>query len=155
MLVHFFSGSALCAVDAAGRLVLPAFVRATLARRGHDLALLIGAHERAPCLAGYDRSVLPMLHAEAERRRLASPDGDRAHHAYARRAFGLAEEVAVDAGQAVLPPLMRRRAGIGALALLVGSGASFEIWDVEAARDSDDPDLADLARFHLETRHAA
>ena len=33
----------MCAVDKAGQLVLPAFVRATLARRGADRELTIGA----------------------------------------------------------------------------------------------------------------
>lgn len=156
MLDHFFSGSALCAVDGAGRLILPVFVRATLARRGHDRALMIGAHASDPCLVVYDRSVLPQLHAELERRRLgAEPGADQRHDARVRRTFGFADEAAVEAGVVILPPLMRRRARIGAFALLVGAGATFEIWDAQAARDSDDPDLAELARFHLEFQTAA
>ena len=156
MLDHFFSGSALCAVDKAGRLTLPAFVRATLARRGADRELTIGAHESAPCLMAYDRSVLPMLHADLERRRIGAETEDaEAHNLRLRRAFGLAEHCEVDAGVVTLPPLMRRRARIGALALVVGAGATFEIWDAETARASDDPDLAELAAFHLEFQSAA
>ncbi len=156
MLDHFFSGSALCAVDKAGQLVLPAFVRATLARRGADRELTIGAHECAPCLSAYDRSVLPMLHADLERRRIGGEAADaESHHLRARRAFGFAEACSVESGVVTLPPLARRRARIGALALIVGAGTTFEIWDAEAARASDDPDLAELAAFHLEIQSAA
>lgn len=156
VLDHFFSGSASCAVDDAGRLTLPGFVRATLARRGGDRALMVGAHESALCLTAYDRSVLPLLHADLERRRNGAEAGEAgAHCVRARRAFGFAEECDIDAGIVRLPPLMRRRASIGALALVVGAGATFEIWDAEAALASEDLDLAELAAFHLEFRSAA
>jgi len=155
VLDHFFSGSALCAVDEAGRLTLPAFVRATLARRSDARALTVGAHESAPCLTAYDRSVLPMLHAELERRRIGAGTDTDAHYLRARRAFGFAEECGIEAGIVQLSPLMRRRAGLGGLALVVGAGATFEIWDAEAARISEDPDLAELANFHLEFQSAA
>ncbi len=156
MLNHFFSGSALRAVDKAGRLTLPAFVRATLARRGGDRALMVGAHASAPCLTAYDQSVLPMLHADLERRRIGGEVGaEDAHRLRARRAFGFVEECGIDAGTVQLPPLMRRRARIGTLALIVGTGATFEIWDAETAFASDDPDLAELAAFHLEMQTAA
>jgi DNA-binding transcriptional regulator/RsmH inhibitor MraZ len=156
VLDDFFSGSALGAVDKAGRLTLPTFVRATLARRGGDRALMVGAHASASCLTAYDRSVLPMLHADLERRRIGGEAGDEdAHHLRARRAFGFAEECGIDAGTVQLPMLMRRRARIGTLALVVGAGATFEIWDAETALASDDPDLAELAAFHLEIQTAA
>lgn len=156
MLDHYFNGSALCMLDEAGRLVLPGFVRATLARRGGS-SVLVGAHERASCLVAYDRSIAPLIHAELERRRLAADSRDSSDHDMrARRAFGFVEDVPFESsGALLLPPLMRRRARIGALALLVGTGAMFEIWDAEAARGGDDPDLRDLAAFHLEFRQAA
>lgn len=157
MLDHYFSGSALCMLDEAGRLVLPGFARATLALRGDSRTLLIGTHERAPCLVAYDRSVVPLVHAELERRRLAADPRDvSGHDIRARRAFGFVEEVPFESnGALLLPPPMRRRARIGSLALLVGTGAAFEIWDAETARGGDDPDLRDLANYHLEFRQAA
>ena len=157
MLDHYFSGSALCMLDEAGRLVLPAFARATLERRGDGRTLLVGAHERANCLVAYDRSVVPLVHAELERRRLAAdPRDPSTHDMRARRAFGFVEEVPFESNGALLmPPMMRRRVRIGARALLVGTGAAFEIWDAEAARGGDDPDLSDLADYHLEFRQAA
>ena len=155
---QFFSGSALCCVDTAGRLGLPPFVRATLVRRGDDRTLLVGAHESDPCLVAYDRSVVPSLHADLERRRIAdepTEPGSVAHHARSRRAFGFVEQIDVDSGTLVLPPMMRRRARISGHALLVGSGAAFEIWDSEAALQSGDPDLAEIAGFHLDIQYAA
>jgi MraZ protein len=144
-------------LDEAGRLVLPAFVRATLARRGDGRTLLIGAHERAPCLIAYDSSITRLVHAELERQRVAAgPAEAPAHDRHARRAFGFVEETTIEAGGALaLPPMMRRRARLGASILLVGTGAAFEIWDAEAARANDDADLAELAAFHLDVQQAA
>lgn len=156
-MVHFFfSGSALCACDEDGRLKLPPFVRATLARRGDTGSLTVGAHERSPCLVAYDRSIAPLIHAELERRRGADNASHAAHDARARLAFGLAEEAAIAPGGAIgLPRMMRHRARIGTEALVVGTGQAFEIWDAEVARDSDDPAIRELAAFHLDFQDAA
>jgi MraZ protein len=149
LLDQFFSGSALCVLDTVGRVILPRFVRATLVRRGEDRALLIGAHEVDPCLIAYDRSVVPLFFADLERRRIAEePVAPASHYGRSRRAFGFVEEADVETGTVLLPPMMRRRARIGARALLIGTGAAFEIWDAEAALGGDDPELAEIARFH-------
>lgn len=149
LLDQFFSGSALCVLDTAGRLVLPAFVRTTLGRRGDDRSLLIGAHEMDPCLIAYDRTLVPMLFADLERRRIAEePVASASHYTRSRRAFGFVEEMTIDAGAVLLPPMMRRRARIGARALLIGTGAAFEIWDADAALNGDDADVAEIARYH-------
>jgi MraZ protein len=158
LLEQFFSGSALCRVDTVGRLSLPRFVLATLARRGDDRALLIGAHEADPCLVAYDRAFVPLLHADLERRRIADEPkgvGAAAHHARSRRAFGFVAAADVDAGTVILPPMMRRRARIAERVLVIGCGAAFEIWDADSALESGDSDLAEIARFHLEFQNAA
>ncbi len=155
LLDQFFSGSALCVLDTVGRMVLPRFVRATLVRRGEDRTLLIGAHEMDPCLIAYDRSVVPLLFADLERRRIAEePVAAASHYGRSRRAFGFVEESDVETGAVLLPPMMRRRARIGARALLIGTGAAFEIWDAEIALNGDDSELAEIARFH-NLQHAA
>ena len=156
MLEYPFCGSAVAAVDKAGRLALPSFLRETLDRRlAHD-ALLIGRHEIDPCLVAYDRAHIASIHADVERRRLIEePVAPHLHHARARRAFGFVEAAAIDQGRVALPELMRRRASIGALALVVGTGGMFEIWDAELARERGDPDLRELASFHLENKLAA
>ena len=153
-LEHLFNGSALNAVDAKGRLSVPAFIRSVIERRSDAKAIILGAHETDSCLTGYDRNYARILHAENERRRLAEEGADpRAHFARARRTFGLTEEASYDgSGRIVLPQMMRGRGRIGDLALFVGVGGTFEIWNPQLAIESGDADLAELARFRLEER---
>jgi MraZ protein len=152
---HLFSGSALCAVDAGGNLLLPRFVRETIDRRSEARALLVGAHECDPCLTAYDRAYGRVLHADSERQRLAG-EAPQTSHARLRRIFGFAEQVAFgESGAIVLPPMMRRRARIVAQALLVGAGGTFEIWDPEIALHHDDAEIREIAAFHLDVQHAA
>lgn len=130
----FFGGNALAAVDAAGRVRLPLFVRETLARRSDSRRLVFGAHDQAPCLSGYE---------PAYRAALADRNGSR-------RIFGFAEESDVDArGRVTLPPIMRWKGRIGALALFVGTGGAFEIWNPELALDAGDPELRQMAEYRL------
>ena len=153
---HPFSGSSLVTVDRAGRIRLPAFVRETLNRRAAGGTLLVGCHESDPCLIAYDRAFAAIIHADIERRRVAElADAPHLHHGRARRAFGFVEGADIANGAIVLPPLMRRRARIGDLALLVGIGGTFEIWDAQAALAQGDPDLRELAAFHLDSQLAA
>ena len=155
-LEHLFNGSALTAVDAKGRLSVPAFIRGVIERRSDAKAVVIGMHELSPCLNAYDRGYARNLFAENERRRLAeeAQGGDvAAHHARARRTFGLTEDVPYDtSGRIILPPMMRRRGQIEDLALFVGVGGTFEIWNPRLALQSDDEDLKDLAAYRLEEK---
>jgi len=155
---HLFSGSALARVDAKGRVQLPAFVRSVMARRGGDSAVLLAPHESDRCLSGHDRSWSRELHGEAERRRLrdeaAGAERER-HHRRARRMFGLVEEADPDAaGRIVIPRMARSAARIDGLALFVGTGGTFEIWNPQLAIESGDEALASLARYRLEERDA-
>ena len=151
---HLFSGNALAAVDHTGRLVLPSFVRSALERRSDGRSILIGPHEFYPCLTGYARNYAPVLFAEVERRRLrdeAAGAGPELHHVRAHRLFGAPEEASYQAsGRVELPPLMRRRGRIQDLALFVGAGGTFEIWNPDVARAVGDEDLRELAAFRLE-----
>ncbi len=154
---HLFNGSALNAVDAKGRLSVPAFIRSVIERRSDARAIIIGAHEIDPCLTAYDRNHARALYVENERRRLneeaANPS---AHFARARRTFGVTEEVPYDSsGRIILPPMMRRKGRIEDLALFVGVGGTFEIWNPSLALESGDEDLRDLAAFRLEERGMA
>ena len=157
MVEYLFSGSAICAVDSGGTLFLPGFVRATLERRSDARTLLVGSHECDPCLVAYDPGYGRVLHADSERRRIAEESSaPGAWHGHSRRIFGFVEEASVDAnGRILLPPMMRRRARIGDLALLVGTGGSFEIWAPELALASGEPDLAEIAAWHLQSQHTA
>jgi MraZ protein len=148
-----FRGNALRRVGGDGRVRLPAFVRDALDGRGEERRVVLGLHEQAPCLTGYDPGLAPTLQAELERLRLRDESagaGGGAHWARLHRLFGLAEDAEYEAsGRVALPPLIRRRAGIGELALFVGVGASFEIWDPHLAREAGDRDLRDLAEYRL------
>lgn len=154
---HLFIGNGLCSVRTDGKLALPRFVRAPLALRPHTETILVGAHESDACLVAYDPDFAREIAADARRRRVAEEGSDPlAHHARARRIFGFVEQAAVDGrGRIALPPMLRRRARIEDLALLVGTGGAFEIWSPQAALASGDPFLAELAAFHLHAQHAA
>ena len=152
----FFQGSALNAVDAKGRLSVPAFVRSVIERRSDARAIVVGAHEIAPCLTAYGRNYAKNLWTDLERRRLAEEDRGGTlddHYARARRMFGMTEDVPYDtSGRIILPPMMRRKGGIEDLALFVGVGGTVEIWNPRVALEQGDPDLRDIAAWRLEEK---
>ena len=53
-LEHLFQGSALNAVDAKGRVSIPAFLRGVIERRGDARTIVLAKHEAFPCLSAYD-----------------------------------------------------------------------------------------------------
>jgi MraZ protein len=156
-LEHLFNGSALNAVDAKGRLSVPAFIRSVVERRSDAKAIIIGMHEVDPCLVAYDRNHARNLYGENERRRLTEEASDpKAHFARARRTFGVTEEVPYDSsGRIILPPMMRRKGRIEDLALFLGVGGTFEIWNPRLALESGDSDLRELAAYRLEEKGIA
>ena len=157
MVDHLFSGNALCPVNAGGTLILPGFVRATLGRRTDARSFLVGSHECDPCLLAYDAGYARILHQDSERRRIAEErETPGASARRLRRIFGFIDDIGFgDDGAVVLPPMMRRRARIGTCALVIGVGGAFELWGVQAVLDHPDPDLREIAAFHLDQQHAA
>jgi len=155
-LEHLFNGSALNAVDAKGRLSIPSFIRSVVERRSDARAVILAPHEADPCLTGYDRGYGRILHVENERRRLIEEgrtDEPGAHFARARRTFGFSEDVPYDpSGRIILPPMMRRKGRIEDLALFVGVGGTFEIWNPLVAIEEGDEDLRELAAYRLEEK---
>jgi len=155
-LEHLFNGSALNAVDAKGRLSVPAFIRGVVERRSDARAIIVGTHEVDPCLTAYDRGYGRILQSEIERRRLieeAQEGEPQSHFSRARRVFGLTEDVPYDpSGRIILPPMMRRRGRIEELALFVGAGGTFEIWNPYVALKNGEDDLRDLAAYRLEEK---
>ena len=156
-LEHLFNGSALNAVDAKGRLSVPSFIRSVVERRSEAKAIIIGVHEVDPCLTAYDRNYARNLFSENERRRLTEEGRDpQAHFARARRTFGVTEEVPYDtSGRIILPPMMRRKGRIDDLALFIGTGGTFEIWNPRLALESGDENLRELAAWRLEEKGMA
>lgn len=157
-MTSLFHGSALVEVDPEGNADLPEFVAEAL---GPDAALpdlLVGKHEADACLVGYDREYLAELRVRAERRRLADEEAGRdarSHYHRSRRTFGIVEKLPRSGARLRIPPAMRHLGRIGSLALFVGAGDSFEIWDPALAMESGDEQFRDLAAFRLQSRDRA
>lgn len=150
---HIFSGNALGALDEEGRVRLPPFILREMARHEGGGRVLLGVHEKDPCLTGYGSALQPRLEAELERRRLRDEALGRPleeHHARARRTFGLVEEASYDeGGRLTLPALARRRGGLGRKILFIGAGSHFEIWDPSLAMAEGDDELRFVAEYWL------
>ena len=148
-----FSGTAIEAVDADGGMQLPPFIVSALNRRSEARRILFGPHAVDPCMSVYDERYAAWLHAELERLRLrdeALGADSAGHHARTRRLFGAVEAASYDeGGRVTLPPMMRSRTRIGGAALVIGAGASFEIWNPDIARTSGDDELRRLAAYAL------
>jgi len=142
-LEHLFQGSALNAVDAKGRVSVPAFLRSVIERRGDARTITLAKHEVFPCLNAYDPAYAALKYAKIERLAEKEETGAGSELDYARRtlmAFGASEEVPYDSsGRIVLPPMMRRKGGI---------------WNPKLFLEHPDvpEDMKDIARFRLEER---
>jgi MraZ protein len=154
VLDHYFSGSALVAVDAKGRLSVPAGIRQKIERRSDTRAIVLTRHPVEPCLTGFDTNYLRLLHLDNERRRLVEEERDPlAHYSRERRSFGSAEEVPYDtSGRILLTSKLRRRGQLEELALFVGVGATFELWNPQLALQSKEPEIREFAAEALEER---
>jgi MraZ protein len=145
----FFQGSALNAVDAKGRLSVPAFVRSAIEQNSKDRTIILAAHEVSPCVVAYGPGYSRRLKAELEERRgreeergAASREG---HYSSRRRAFGTVEIATYDpSGRILMPQKMRRRGRIEDLALFIGIGDVVEIWNPRIALEQGDAELRDI-----------
>ena len=157
-LEHLFQGSALNAVDAKGRVSVPAFLRSVIERRGDAKTIVLASHESFPCLSAYDPAYAALKHSKLERLFEKEEGNSAAALDYQQRnlmAFAATEEVPYDSsGRIVLPPMMRRKGEIEELALFLGTGETFQIWNPALLlKDGRIPeDLKDIARFRLEER---
>ena len=157
-LEHLFQGSALNAVDAKGRVSVPAFLRSVIERRGDARNIVLAKHDHFTALSAYDPAHAAMKHAKLERLLEKQETDPAAELDYARRtmmAFGATEEVPYDSsGRIIIPTMMRRKGGIEDLALFIGVGETFQIWNPQLfLADKNIPeDMKDIARFRLEER---
>jgi MraZ protein len=157
---ELFRGHALNAIDAKGRVAIPAFLRAAIEHNGDGRFLIIAKHACDPCLSGYDRGWSELLKAridlEEDRELAAGRDFDRNNRE--RRAFGLVEEVPYDAsGRFILPAFFRKKAGLADLAFFFGTGNIFEIWNPRLLISTPgiDEEMKEIAQFLMEERGAA
>ena len=155
---HLFRGNALNAVDAKGRVSVPAFLRSVIERRGDDRTIVLAKHDQFACLSAYDPGYAALKHAKIERqfeKDELNPEAELAYQARTLMAFGATEEVPYDSsGRIVLPPMMRRKGAIEDLALFLGAGETFQIWNPARllADDRIPEDMKDIARYRLEER---
>jgi MraZ protein len=157
-LEHLFQGSALNAVDAKGRVSIPAFLRGVIERRGDARTIVLAAHDSFPCLSAYDPAYAAMKHQKLERlleKEETSADAQLEYQQRNLMAFAATEEVPYDSsGRIVMPPMMRRKGKIEDLALFLGAGETFQIWNpaLLLADKSIPEDLKDIVRYRLEER---
>ncbi|MCW3798324.1 division/cell wall cluster transcriptional repressor MraZ [Sphingomonas sp. BN140010] len=157
-LEHLFQGSALNAVDAKGRVSVPAFLRTVIERRGDARTIVLAKHSQFACLDAYDPAYAALKHAKLERLLEKQEENADAQLVYQQRnlmAFAATEEVPYDSsGRVLLPPMMRRKGGIADLALFLGTGETFQIWNPQTLLgDHNIPeDLKDICRYRLEER---
>jgi MraZ protein len=157
-LEHLFQGSALNAVDAKGRVSVPAFLRSVIERRGGTKTIVLAKHDSFPALSAYDPAYAARMHSKLERLLEKEETSVQAQLEYQQRnlmAFAATEEVPYDSsGRIVLPPMMRRKGELEDLALFLGAGETFQIWNPTLfLKDARIPeDMKDIARYRLEER---
>jgi MraZ protein len=160
-LEHLFQGSALNAVDAKGRVSIPSFLRSVVERRGDARTIVLAKHEAFACLSAYDPAYAALKHSKLERlleKEETNPDAALEYQQRNLMAFAATEEVPYDSsGRILFPPMMRLKGQIGDLALFLGAGETFQIWNPKLLlADKRIPDdLKDIARFRLEERGAS
>jgi MraZ protein len=151
---HLFRGSALNAVDAKGRLSVPAFIRQKIERRSDEKVLVLGPHAQFQCLVGYDSNHSAVMQDRADKRLGDNPD-PLAELDLQASMFADTLDVTYDpSGRIMMPPRFKRRAGIEDLALFVGLGGEFQIWNPQVALKSESAALRKLAADLIEERRA-
>ena len=157
-LEHLFQGSALNAVDAKGRVSVPAFLRQVIERRGDARTIVLAKHDNFSCLSAYDPAYAALRHEKLERlleKQETDPSSEMEHARRTMMAFGATEEVPYDSsGRIIVPPMMRKKGQLDDLALFIGVGETFQIWNPKLfLADQNIPDdMKDIARFRLEER---
>jgi MraZ protein len=112
-------------IDAKGRIVMPTRYRERLQHEGNgSIVLTIDTDER--CLLLYPLAAWE----EIESKLALLPSFNPAARRIQRLLIGHATEIELDShGRILLPPILREYAGLTKLAMLVGQGKKFELWD--------------------------
>lgn len=148
-----FHGSALCEVDPDGNVSIPAFLTEAIEDGATDL--LVSKHGADGCLVGYGRAHLNELRTRTETRRIADEargEDARNHYRRVRRTFGIVDKMPRQGASIHIPAAMRHLGRIDGLALFVGAGDSFEIWNPDLAIENEDEQFRDLAAFLMKAR---
>ncbi|MDH7974984.1 division/cell wall cluster transcriptional repressor MraZ [Sphingomonas sp. AR_OL41] len=149
---ELFIGSAICKVSRRGDLMLPTSFRKTARVRSAtpDIRLFVDMDEQAGCLRLFDRAYINQIYCRAELAAEQAAQGPLVRDAARRRLLAFAAPVELQPnGQLTLPAVARARLKIRDRALLVATGALFEIWDVAYLLEWGSDDLVKLANLHL------
>jgi MraZ protein len=119
-----FRGVTQLALDAKGRLAIPARHRDALAPAGNGHLVLTADPSR--CLLLYPLAAWEPIQA----RLMALSSFNEKIRSLQRLIVGHADDVEIDAaGRILVPPALRKYANLDKHAVLVGQGQKFELWD--------------------------
>lgn len=117
-------------LDRKGRVSVPAEFRAVLERLGAEQVVLLPSH-RAPCLEAWPEPEFERLAAGLDRYEAFSDERDD----LSASLFADACPIRPDAeGRVVLPEELAAHAGLTEWVAFVGFGATFQLWEPEAAK---------------------
>jgi MraZ protein len=153
-----YQGDGIGLVDDKGRVAIPSALRATLAANAPKAdgksggTIVIGAHQKNPCLIAYDPGYLDVLAAQLDKREAehTAPDGEFDYNI--KRAGASGEAVPFDgSGRFIMPAFPRFYAGIGEHAFFYGVLDYIEIWDPRTLIELDDMPrvVKAMAKFHM------
>lgn len=112
-------------IDAKGRVSIPAPFRAVLAQESVD-EIFCYPHLDRPALEAGGSRLVEKIKGILEDFPIDSPERDEIATAY----FGESEKIKIDPdGRAVLPKRLRDHAGITDVAVFVGLGDKFQVWE--------------------------
>ena len=135
---YLFQGHALNAVDAKGRVSVPASFRALIEKRAlaheqnADNMLMIGEHAGGACLTALDAIASAEFDEQLRDSVVDLPAAERMVALETARvdAFGSLDPVKFDsAGRMVLSPMLRALGEIEDFAFFLGAGSTIQIWN--------------------------
>jgi MraZ protein len=155
-----YIGYALQAIDAKGRVAIPADLRGQLETNSAEKRVFVDLHEDESCLIGFDRGWVNLLRDQINADHSFEREKDRDFDmSMARRAALVsAEPASFDAsGRFILPAFLKDISGLGDWAFFAGALDYFEIWNPAKLLESPRaPDRAKrLVAWHLKQKGLA
>ena len=159
-----YQGDGIGLVDDKGRVAIPAALRATLAANAPKAdgktggTIVIGAHQKNPCLIAYDPGYLDILALQLDKREAEHTGADGEFDYNIKRAAASGEAVPFDgSGRFIMPAFPRFYAGIGEHAFFYGVLDYIEIWDPRTLVETADIPrvVKSMAQFHMQQKGIA
>ena len=141
-----FSGKHYKALDAKGRLIVPAPFREILSSN-HSSKLIITNEVLDKCLCAYPVNEWQDLIAKVN----GLPQTNDAVKYFMRRVIGSANECEIDKqGRVLIAPALRTDAGLDSEVVILGLGNRIEIWDRSELSEVADPQKIDKQAYKEE-----